>query len=78
MCLLLAGGGELVCGCGNNRVMMYDIERKRVVASALAHQDDINSVCYIDMAYQPHLVLSGSDDTLLKVRGGRTGVMRCV
>ncbi len=48
--------------------MMYDVERKRVVASVLAHQDDINSVCYVDMAYQPHLILSGSDDSFLKVR----------
>ena len=63
-----AGGGELVCGCGNNQVMIYDIERKRVVGAALAHRDDINTVCYADSAYQPHLIVSGSDDTFLKAR----------
>lgn len=47
--------------------MIYDIERKRVVGAAEAHVDDINSVAYADSAHQPHIIVSASDDTFVKV-----------
>lgn len=61
------GGTELLCGCGNNTVLLYDIERKRVVSYAAAHTDDINSVCFADSACQPHILVSASDDSFVKV-----------
>jgi WD40 repeat protein len=61
------GGSELLAGCGNNKVMLYDIERKRLVGAASAHRDDINSVCYADAVYQPNVIVSASDDSFVKV-----------
>ncbi len=62
----------MVAGCNNNHVVLYDVERKRVVESVDAHHDDINAVCYADSAYTPHLIVSGSDDTTIKVWDRRT------
>ena len=56
----------MVCGCGNGHVTIFDIERKRVVGTAAAHSDDINSVAYADSTHQPHIILSAADDTFVK------------
>jgi len=47
--------------------MVYDVERKMTVAQQLAHEDDINAVTFLDRERSPHLIASGSDDSLIKV-----------
>ena len=64
---LSAGGREVVAGCSNDCVMVYDVERRETVAQQTAHTDDINAVTFLDLDRSPHLVASGSDDTLIKV-----------
>ncbi|KAA0171046.1 hypothetical protein FNF28_01051 [Cafeteria roenbergensis] len=72
-----AGGQEVLAGCGNRsngvgELVVYDIERKRVAHRAAAHHDDINAVCFADPAYTPHVLVSGSDDCMIKVWDRRT------
>lgn len=58
-----AGGGEVVCGCNDNAIRILDVERKRMIACVEGHADDINAVAFVNS----NVVLSGSDDTLVKV-----------
>ncbi|GIL72283.1 hypothetical protein Vretifemale_2659, partial [Volvox reticuliferus] len=51
-------------------VEVMDVETKRVVASARGHQDDVNAVTYADST--PNIIISGSDDTYIKVWDRRT------
>lgn len=46
--------------------LVYDIEAKRPVLSVNAHGDDVNAVAFADAA-SSNLLLSGSDDTFVKV-----------
>ena len=61
------GGNEIICGTSSCHLLVYDVERKRMVERVPAHDDDINSVAYADRAYRPHLILTASDDHLVKV-----------
>ena len=45
---------------------VYDIERRQSILRIPGHQDHVNAVCFGD-ASSPHLLYSGSDDTLIKV-----------
>ena len=45
---------------------MYDIESRQSVLRIPGHHDDVNAVCFGD-ASSPHVLYSGSDDTLVKV-----------
>ena len=45
---------------------MYDIESRKSILSIPGHNDDVNAVCFGD-AQSPHILYSGSDDTLIKV-----------
>lgn len=60
-------GREIVAGCSNHCIAVYDVERKRTVAMLPAHRDDVNTVCFADQTSLPHLIVSGSDDFLVKV-----------
>jgi WD repeat-containing protein 23 len=59
-------GRELVAGTSANSVVVYDIESRRTVLEIPAHDEDVNAVCFGD-ASSPHIIYSGSDDTILKV-----------
>lgn len=45
---------------------MYDIEAKKSILKIAGHSDDVNAVCFGDNT-SPHILYSGSDDTLIKV-----------
>lgn len=45
---------------------MHDIETRKSTLRIPAHNDDVNAVCFGD-SNSPHILYSGSDDTLIKV-----------
>ena len=59
-------GREIVAGTGDSSVYVFDIERDQSILRIPGHQDDVNAVCFGDVA-SPHILYSGSDDTTLKV-----------
>ncbi|GLC38560.1 hypothetical protein PLESTF_001547000 [Pleodorina starrii] len=63
-------GREIVVGNNDASVVVMDVETKRVVASAAGHEDDVNAVAYADAS--PNIILSGSDDSTIKVWDRRT------
>lgn len=60
------GGAELVAGVGN-RLVAYDIERKKTVAQTIAHCDDVNAVALADNSFKSNVIVSGSDDTRIRI-----------
>lgn len=56
-------GREIVGGCNGGTVYVYDVERKECVFQFDGHQDDVNAVRFFDN----NLIISGSDDCLVKV-----------
>ncbi|KAL8708258.1 MAG: hypothetical protein Q9220_006835 [cf. Caloplaca sp. 1 TL-2023] len=59
-------GREVVAGTSDHSVFVYDIEAKRSILRIPGHSDDVNAVCFGDNS-SPHILYSGSDDTLIKV-----------
>lgn len=60
-------GRELVAGTSAPSVCVYDIERRRSIINIEGgHSEDVNAVCFGDTS-SPHILYSGSDDTLIKV-----------
>jgi DDB1- and CUL4-associated factor 11 len=59
-------GRELVAGTNNHSIIVYDIESRTVLHSVTGHEDDVNAVCFADKS-SPHILYSGSDDTVIKV-----------
>ncbi|GAA5860452.1 hypothetical protein JCM8547_000307 [Rhodosporidiobolus lusitaniae] len=57
---------EVVAGCSDGQVVVYDIEAKRTTLRVNAHRDDVNAVAW-GSAMDNNLLLSGSDDTFCKV-----------
>lgn len=45
---------------------MHDIETQKSTLKIAGHDDDVNAVCFGDSS-SPHVLYSGSDDTLIKV-----------
>lgn len=62
-----AGGSEIIAACGDHCVVVWDVERERVAERIPAHDDDINTVAFVDGAHRPHLLATGSDDCLIKI-----------
>jgi WD40 repeat protein len=64
-----AGGGEVVAGCNDGQLRIFDVESGVVSDRVQAHQDDINSVCFAGTGAASDVVISGSDEvgTPLKV-----------
>lgn len=65
-----------VTGTNENSVRVYDIESKRCLARLTGHQDDVNAVAYLhgdtnsgngDSGSNPHVIVSGSDDSMVRV-----------
>ncbi|KAI9740957.1 MAG: hypothetical protein M1818_004563 [Claussenomyces sp. TS43310] len=59
-------GRELVAGTSAHSIVVYDIESRRSVLEIRGHEEEVNAVCFGDVA-SPHILYSGSDDTTLKV-----------
>ncbi|KAM0751222.1 WD40 repeat-like protein [Meredithblackwellia eburnea MCA 4105] len=64
-------GKEIIAGAntgGTSRgqLFVYDVEADRPVLRVRAHTDDVNGVAFADDS-SPNLLLSGSDDTFVKV-----------
>ena len=60
---------ELLAGCNEGNIILYDIERRKKLWHARAHADDVNTVAFIDTgnSASSNLFASGSDDTICKV-----------
>ncbi|TVY82643.1 LEC14B protein [Lachnellula suecica] len=59
-------GRTLVAGASGGAIVVYDIESRRTTHKIAGHDDDVNAVCFADKD-SPHILYSGSDDTMLKV-----------
>ncbi|KAG8534235.1 uncharacterized protein KY384_001079 [Bacidia gigantensis] len=60
-------GREIVAGTSGPSVCVYDIERRQsIINIENGHSEDVNAVCFGDKN-SPHILYSGSDDTLIKV-----------
>ncbi|KAL8807383.1 MAG: hypothetical protein Q9182_000722 [Xanthomendoza sp. 2 TL-2023] len=59
-------GREVVAGTSDHSVYVYDVEAKQSILRIPGHIDDVNAVCFGDNS-SPHILYSGSDDTLIKV-----------
>ncbi|KAL8278391.1 hypothetical protein RQP46_009283 [Phenoliferia psychrophenolica] len=64
-------GSEIVAGAntngtGHGQIFVYDIETNRTVLRVRAHAGDVNAVAFADEG-SSNLLLSGSDDTFVKV-----------
>lgn len=59
-------GRELVAGTSDYSVYVYDIDTNRTILRIPGHTEDVNAVCFGDTS-SPHILYSGSDDTLIKV-----------
>lgn len=62
---------HLLCGASHGHVVVYDMTTKKPISYIRrAHDDDINSVTYLDDS--PFLYVTGSDDSIIKVWDTRT------
>lgn len=55
-----------MAGTSDRSVLVYDIETRQTILRIEGHGNDVNAVCFGD-ASSPHILYSGSDDTLIKV-----------
>lgn len=53
-------------GTSDHSVYVFDIDSQKSTLRIPGHNDDVNAVCFGD-ASSPHILYSGSDDSLLKV-----------
>ncbi|KAJ3014183.1 UNVERIFIED_CONTAM: DDB1- and CUL4-associated factor 11 [Siphonaria sp. JEL0065] len=65
-------GKEVVAGASEGLIFVYDVEYNRVVHRVQAHNDDVNAVTFADQS--SNLLLSGSDDGLIKVWDRRSSL----
>lgn len=56
-----AGGTEIVSGCNDGNLRIFNIESNIVTDIINAHDDDINSVCFLGTGEQSDIVISGAD-----------------
>ncbi|ORY53391.1 WD40-repeat-containing domain protein [Leucosporidium creatinivorum] len=57
---------ELVAGANDGQMFVYDLETQRTILRVDAHSDDVNAVAFADSS-SSNLLLSGSDDSFIKV-----------
>lgn len=57
---------EIVAGAHFGDIYVYDIEARTRVLKVEGHADDVNGVAFADSA-SGHVLISGSDDTFVKV-----------
>lgn len=58
-------GRELVAASSDNSIYVYDLVTNKRTLRILAHEDDVNTVCFADES--GNLIYSGSDDSFCKV-----------
>ncbi|GMH08350.1 hypothetical protein Nepgr_010190 [Nepenthes gracilis] len=58
-------GRELVAASSVDSLYVYDLATNRLALKILAHEDDVNTVCFADES--GHLIYSGSDDSFCKI-----------
>ena len=66
-----ADGKEVIAGTsrmsgGSAKLQIYDLAQNKISRSIDAHENDINSICFVDKL-NSSLVISGSDDVLCKL-----------
>lgn len=61
---IIAGTGATGLSCHGN-IIVYDVQLRKIVEVIAAHDEDVNSVCFMRSG-ERNLVLSGSDDALGK------------
>ncbi|KAG8745263.1 hypothetical protein FRC10_008436 [Ceratobasidium sp. 414] len=70
-CRFSADGKEVIA-CGSQQIfgltflLVWDLNAHRRTVNILAHKDDVNSCCWADTA-SGNVLISGSDDTMVKV-----------
>ena len=57
---------ELVAGANDGQMFVFDLETQRTILRVNAHTDDVNAVAFADTS-SSNLLLSGSDDSFIKV-----------
>lgn len=55
-----------MAGTSDRSVLVYDITSNQTILRIEGHGNDVNAVCFGDTS-SPHILYSGSDDTLIKV-----------
>ncbi|KAL3157892.1 hypothetical protein ABBQ32_012303 [Trebouxia sp. C0010 RCD-2024] len=63
-------GKEIIAGTGDSSLYIYDVESQRTSMRIQAHKDDVNAVCFAEDS--PNIIVTGSDDHLIKVWDRRT------
>ena len=63
-------GRMLLGGTNENRLYLFDVERKERLLSVHGHDDDINTVAYAD--HTGNLLVTGSDDRTIRIWDRRT------
>ncbi|CAE7194599.1 unnamed protein product [Rhizoctonia solani] len=64
-CRFSADGNEVVA-CGSHQIFVWDLAANRRIVNISAHKHDVNSCCWADTA-SGNVLISGSDDTMIKV-----------
>jgi DDB1- and CUL4-associated factor 11 len=65
-------GEQIIAGTGNRgedraKILVYDVVQRCLLHSIPAHDDDINSVAFLNRRSDPNLIASGSDDGVLQL-----------
>ena len=68
---IAADGKEVIAGTsriagGSAKLQIYDLTQNKISRSIDAHDNDINSICFVDKL-NSSLIISGSDDVLCKL-----------
>ncbi|CAE6535196.1 unnamed protein product [Rhizoctonia solani] len=64
-CRFSADGKEVVA-CGSQQIFVWDLAAHKRIVDIRAHKNDVNSCCWADTA-SGNVLISGSDDTMIKV-----------
>ncbi|KAG8733174.1 hypothetical protein FRC11_008176 [Ceratobasidium sp. 423] len=64
-CRFSADGKEVVA-CGSQQIFVWDLAAHKRIVDIRAHKHDVNSCCWADTA-SGNVLISGSDDTMIKV-----------
>nr|CCA13971.1 conserved hypothetical protein [Albugo laibachii Nc14] len=60
-------GTQLVAGTSTNGIVLYDMEAERPLCHVEGHTDDVNGIAFVDGQFHSNVIVSGSDDALIKL-----------